>query len=80
MSDSPNVDNQFSIWPGYLKRFKAGATGLFVADGNKIPEVLKREFSQVSPAGEFESTYRDRKLKKIYFFLCRDLHNGASQP
>lgn len=80
MPDSPNVDNQFSIWPGYLKRFKAGATGLFVADGNKIPEVLKREFSQVSPAGEFESTYRDRKLKKIYFFLCRDLHNGASQP
>jgi 4-amino-4-deoxy-L-arabinose transferase-like glycosyltransferase len=80
MPTSSKIENQFSIWPGYLKREKQGNSGLFIADSADIPRVLTREFSEVKLVEEFQAAYRDRKLKKFYFFLCRDMHKAASQP
>ncbi|MEI8340659.1 MAG: glycosyltransferase family 39 protein [Verrucomicrobiota bacterium] len=80
MPTSPHIENQFSIWPGYLKIEKPGASGLFVSDSKDVPNSFRKDFGEVKPLGEFDATYRDRFVKKYYFFLCRDLHSAASHP
>ena len=80
MPDSDHVDSQFSIWPSYTQRFKAGDSGLFVSDSNDIPNILKQQFTEVKRVQEFPVTYGERSIKNIYFFLCRDMHSAASQP
>ena len=80
MPDSDHIESQFSIWPSYSKRFKEGDSGLFVSDSNEFPEIFKQQFSEVKRLEAFQVTYKERDIKKIYFFLCRAMHSAASQP
>lgn len=80
MATTTHIESQFSIWPGYLKKAKSGDSGLYVTDSNEIPRVMRKEFAEVKLLEEFEATYRERKIKKYYFFLCRDMQNAASKP
>ena len=80
MPDSEHIGNQFSIWPSYSKRFKIGDSGLFVSDSDDIPNILKQQFTEIKRLAPFKVIYKERLIKNIYFFLCRDLHRAASQP
>ena len=77
MPTSPIVENQFGIWPGYMQREKPDTSGLYVTDSNDVPRSMRKEFAEVKPLGEFMSCYRDREIKKFYFFLCRNLRDAA---
>jgi hypothetical protein len=75
-SDQPG--NQFYFWPGY--RGRKGENAIFVQEVSlKHPAVrppppqLEREFASVTSLGIFPARYRDRVLRNLQLFACRDL-------
>jgi hypothetical protein len=74
---SSHIENQFSIWPGYREKF-SGGDALYVSDNPRLTTEMQEDFSEISLLEEEYSFYRDRRLKKYYFFLCRGLRSAAS--
>jgi membrane-associated phospholipid phosphatase len=75
-SDQP--DNQFYFWPGY--RGRKGQNAIFVQDVSlehptewPPPPQLVQEFASVTSLGVYPARYRDRVLRNVQLFACREL-------
>jgi hypothetical protein len=67
-------DNQFDFWPGYSGR--KGQNAVYVRDSKNprpAPERLQREFRSVTDLGMIEVKQRNRVLRTLQLFECRDL-------
>lgn len=62
------VQNQYSFWPDYHDR--KGQSALFVADGDEVPNVLRKEFEKVEPVGEVIRQQEGRALQTFRLYRC----------
>ena len=79
-------ENQFYFWPGYQQQRK-GQNAVFLQEvdppekagpesrpaGEPPPAVITQEFQSVTPIGIFPIRYRDRTLRWIQLYACRNL-------
>ncbi len=71
-TDQPR--NQFYFWPGYRERRGQNAIYVLQTDTPQpAPEAIVTEFSRVEDWGLREIQYRDRVMRRIQIFACREL-------
>ena len=71
---SDHQENQFHLWPGYRER--RGQNALYVRQGPEPqapPARLLQEFGSVTDLGLRDVCYRDRVVRRLQIFSCRDL-------
>jgi 4-amino-4-deoxy-L-arabinose transferase-like glycosyltransferase len=73
MPPSDEIENQYSIWPGYGAKFPPGATGLFVSSIPKLKSSWTHDFTRVDLVQEMDATDHGRTIAKYYLFRCEGL-------
>jgi hypothetical protein len=75
---SENVENQFSLWPGYRER-PAGESALLIGKASaalaRARERVGGDFEEIVPLGRVTPDYRGRPMRTYEIFLCRGLKN-----
>ena len=68
--NTPRIDNQFSIWPGYTTE-PPGSSAVFVTDFDYIPEAVKRDFESVELLADVDAVGEGRVVGNYHLYLAR---------